>query len=197
MRVHRIIAALCGMKGVKRTLVGGLILTASLLAAPGAAGAGPPRIVTTHVDVSVVDSYFTQLCGFEVRFFNVGTFTSKLFVDEEGTIVREIDTFPGDNAGWSSPASGRSIVFPATAKLVTEYPNGTALGSAATVTGTGLSAKVPGIPADAGIAVFAGHVAFIDPDGVPIVAFDQLLSIRGHSSDPAVFEAAVCAALSP
>jgi hypothetical protein len=38
---------------------------------------------------------------------------------------------------------------------------------------------------------------FIDPDGVPIVAFDQLLSINGHSSDPAVFEAAVCAALSP
>jgi hypothetical protein len=64
------------------------------------------------------------------------------------------------------------------------------------VTGYGLSAKVPGIPADAGIAVFAGHVAFIDPDGVPIVAFDELVSIRGHTSDPTVFEAAVCAALS-
>jgi len=185
------------INGVRRVLIAALTATAALLAVPGGAGAAPPRIVTTHVDVSVVDSFFTQLCGFEVRFFNVGTFNSKLFVDENGTIVREIDTFPDAKAGWSSPASGRSIVFPASAKLVTEYPNGTALGSAATVTGTGLSAKVPGIPADAGIAVFAGHVAFIDPDGVPIVAFDQLLSIRGHSSDPAVFEAAVCAALSP
>ena len=151
----------------------------------------------TSVGESVVDSYFTQLCDFEVRFFNVGTFDSKLFVDETGTIIREIDTYPGDKVGWTSPASGRSIEFPNGAKLVTEYPNGTALGSAVTVTGTGLSAKLPGYPADAGIAVFAGHVAFIDPDGVPIVAFDQLLSIKGHSSDPAALDAALCAALSP
>ena len=185
------------MNGVKRILIVGFTVAAVLLAVPGGAGAAPPRIVTTHVDVSVVDSYFTQLCGFEVRFFNVGTFKSKLFVDSMGTIVREIDTYPGDKAGWSAPASGRSIVFPVSTTLVTEYPNGTALGSAATVTGTGLSAKVPGIPADAGRAVFAGHVVFVDPDGVPIVAFDQLLSTTGHSSDPAVFEAAVCAALSP
>jgi hypothetical protein len=34
--------------------------------------------------------------------------------------------------------------------LVTEYPNGTALGSETTTTGHGLSAKIPGIPADAG-----------------------------------------------
>ena len=30
--------------------------------------------------------------------------------------------------------------------------------------------QVPGIPADAGKAVVAGHVVFVDPDGVPIVA---------------------------
>jgi len=64
------------------------------------------------------------------------------------------------------------------------------------VTGHGLAAKVPGIPADAGTAEFAGHVVTIQ-DGVPIVAFDQLVSINGHASDPEVFEAAVCAALSP
>jgi hypothetical protein len=182
---------------VKRGLAVGVVATAVFFASAGGAGASPPRLVTTEVDLSVVDSYFTELCGFEVRFFNVGTFSSKLFVDETGTIVREIDTFPGTKAGWSSPASGRSIVFPASAKLLMEYLNGTAPGSAVTVTGSGISAKVPGIPADAGRAVFAGHVVFIDPDGVPIVAFDQLLSITGHYSDPAVFEAAVCAALSP
>ena len=184
------------MKGMRRALTVGLIITAAVLTAPGGAGAVPPRTVSTQVDVSVVDTYFTNLCGFEVLFFNIGTFSTKLFVDTTGTIVREIDTYPGDKAGWTAPASGGSIVFPASAKLVTEYPNGTALGSAVTVTGTGISGKVPGIPADAGIAVFAGHVVFIDPDGVPIVAFDQLLAINGHSSDPAVFEAAVCAALS-
>ena len=62
------------MNGVKRILIVGFTVAAVLLAVPGGAGAAPPRIVTTHVDVSVVDSYFTQLCGFEVRFFNVGTF---------------------------------------------------------------------------------------------------------------------------
>ena len=184
------------MNCIERILIVGLTAAAALFAAAGSAGAARPRIETTEVNVSVVDSYFTQRCGFEVRFFNIGTFNSTLFVDEAGTITREIDTYPGDNVGWSSPASGRSIVFPNGAVLITEYPSGTALGSAATVTGTGISAKVPGIPADAGKAVFAGHVAFIDPDGVPIVAFDQLVSINGHSSDPAVFEAAVCAALS-
>jgi hypothetical protein len=185
------------MNCIERALFVGLAAAAALFAGAGSAGAAPPRIETADVNVSVVDSHFTQLCGFEVRFFNIGTFKATLFVDETGTIVREIDTFPGDNVGWSSPASGRSIAFPNGAMLVTEYPNGTALGSVATTTGHGLSAKIPGIPADAGTAVFAGHVAFIDPDGVPIVAFDQLLSINGHSSDPAVFEAAVCAALSP
>jgi len=185
------------MKRMQRALLVGIIVAAVVLTVPAAAGASPPRIVTTYVNVSFPDSYFTQLCGFEVRFFNVGAFRSMLFVDTTGTIVQEIDTYPGDIAGWSSPASGRSIVFPNGAMLLTEYPNGTTVGSAVTVTGHGLSAKIPGIPADAGTAVFAGHVAFIDPDGVPIVAFDQLISSNGHSSDPAIFEAAVCAALSP
>ena len=185
------------MNGKRRAMIVGLTVTAALVAVAGGASAAPPRFETIDVNVSVVDSYFTQRCGFEVRFFNIGTFNSTLFVDATGTVVREIDTYPGDNAGWSSPASGRSIVFPNGAMLLTEYPNGTALGSATTTTGHGLSAKIPGIPADAGTVVFAGHVAFIDPDGVPIVAFDQLLSINGHSSDPATFEAAVCAALSP
>jgi hypothetical protein len=185
------------MDAMKRLLIVGLAAAAAMFAVAGDADAAPPRIETTDVNVSVVDFYFTQRCGFEVRFFNIGTFKATLFVDETGTIVREIDTFPGDNAGWSSPSSGRSIVFPNGAVLVTDYPNGTALGSAVTTTGHGLSAKIPGIPADAGTAVFAGHIAFIDPNGVPIVAFDQLVSINGHSSDPTVFEGAVCAALSP
>ena len=184
------------MNATKRALVGGLTVIAAVFASAGVAGAAPPRIVTTTVNFSVVDTYFTQLCGFEVRFFNVGTLNSKLFVDAPGSIVREVDTTQGDVAGWSSPVSGRPIAFPNSAALITEYPSGTALGSTATVTGHGLSAKLPGLPADAGTAVFAGHVAEINPDGVPIVALDQLVSINGHSSDPAVFEAAVCAALS-
>jgi hypothetical protein len=153
-----------------------------------------PRTQTITANYSGVDPYFTQLCGVEVKFFNHGTFKAQLFFDNAGTIVREIDTYPGDTAGWTSSASGRRIEWPNGAMLTMEYPNGTAVGSTAKVTGHGLSAKVPGIPADAGTAEFAGHV--VDhQDGVPIVAFDRLVKISGHSSDPTVFEAAVCAAL--
>jgi hypothetical protein len=184
------------MKQLMRTLTVGLFVTAVMLTAAPNAGAAAPRIVTTNVNVSFPDEHLTQLCGVEVQFFNVGTLNSKLFVDETGSITREIDTTEGDKVGWSSPTTGRSIVFPYGATLITEYPNGTAVGSAVTVTGSGLSLKLPGLSAEAGIAVFAGHVAFIDPDGVPIVAFDALLSIKGRSNDPALFDAAVCAALS-
>jgi hypothetical protein len=110
-----------------RVLNVGLTVTAALLAVADGANAAPPHFESIDVNISVVDSYFTQRCGFEVRFFNIGTFNSTPFVDSTGTVVREIDAYPGDNAGWSSPASGRSIVFPNGAMLVTEYPNGTAL----------------------------------------------------------------------
>jgi hypothetical protein len=183
------------MRAINRRFVVGLIAAAAVLGVAGGAGAVAPRIVTTSLDVSFPDSYFTDLCGFEVRFFNVGTLQATLFFDRAGVIVREIDTSRGAKAGWSSPDSGLSVVFPNSATLVTDYPDPPAPGSTATVTGTGLSAKVPGIPADAGIAVFAGHVEFINTDGVPIVAFDRLISISGHTSDPAVFESAVCTAL--
>jgi hypothetical protein len=163
----------------------------------GPAGATAPRIATTSVNVSFPDGYYTGFCGFAVNFFNVGTFDTKLYSDQAGTIVREIDTSPHDRVGWSSPDTAKTVVFPNAAQLTTDYPQGIAVGSPATVTGSGLTAKIPGLPADAGIAVFAGHVAFVDTDGVPIVAFDQFISNRGHANDPAAFDAALCAALAP
>ncbi len=48
------------MKRVTRTFTVGLIVTAAVLTVPSSAGAAPPRIVTSHVDVSVTDSYFTH-----------------------------------------------------------------------------------------------------------------------------------------
>ena len=89
------------MNGRMRVLIVGLTVTVALLAVAGGAGAAPPHFESIDVNISVVDSYFTQRCGFEVRFFNIGTFNATLFVDATGTVVREIDTYPGDNAGWS------------------------------------------------------------------------------------------------
>src|SRR5689334_9154882 len=109
------------MTAISRRLAAGLIVAAAVPAVASGADAAASRIVTTSVDVSVSDSYFTDLCGFEVRFFNVGTLQSTLFLDSAGTIVREIDTTRGDEAGWSSPITGSSIVFPNSATLVTVY----------------------------------------------------------------------------
>ena len=180
-----------------RVLVVSLTVTVAVCCMAGAVSAAPPRIVTTDVNFSFPDEYLTEVCGVEVEFFNDSTLNSKLFFDRNGTIIREIDTTQGGRLGFFSPETGRSIEFPNAATLVADYPDGTAPGSPATVTGSGISLKVPGLPADAGIAVFAGHVAFLDPDGVPIVAFDQLVAIKGHSNDSDAIDAAICAALAP
>jgi len=150
--------------------------------------AAAPTTITTVVNVSFPAPYYTALCGVSVRFFNTGTLVSKLYADASGAIVREIDTTQSDKVGWVAPTTGKSIVFPNSAKLTTDYPSGASVGNAALITGSGLDAKIPGLGADAGRAVFAGHVAAIDPDGVPIVAFDQFLSSTGHSNDPAAFD---------
>ena len=173
----------------------GSLVVATIFALGGSASAAAPKVVVTSVDVTVQDAYFTDLCGAPIDFFNVGTFKAKLYMDRSGAIVREIDTTQGDVAGWTNEVIGATISFPATAALTTDYRKGITPGSPATVTGNGIAGKIPGLPADAGQAVFAGHVAFVDPEGVPIVVFDQLVSTTGHWNDPAAFEAAVCAAL--
>ena len=181
--------------GTKR-LVAALAIVGGVLALAPAAQAAAPRHVTVYANVSVTDDYFTDLCGFEVVFFNVGPFKATLFPGADGTVVREVDTYPNVKTGWFAPDSGSTVRFPVSATLITDYPNGTAPGAAVTVTIDGFAGKVPGIPADAGRVVFAGHVLFIDPSGAPIVAFDDLISLTGRSSAPATFEAALCAALS-
>ena len=170
---------------------------AALALGVGPAAATAPRIVKTSVNVSFPDDYYTGVCHFAVDFFNVGTLEAKLYSDQTGMIVHEIDTSPHDTVGWSSPDTGKTFAFPNAAQLITDYPQGIAVGSPATITGSGITAKIPGLAADAGIAVFAGHVAFVDNDGVPIVAFDEFISSHGHANDPAAFDAALCAALAP
>ena len=152
-----------------------------------------PRTQTATASYLGRDPYFSELCNVEVQFFNNATFKAQLFFNDAGLVVREIDTYKrGSKAGWST--ASRRIEWPDGAKVTMEYPNGAAVGSAAKVTGVGLTAKVPGIPADAGTSEWAGHVVTFQ-GRVPIVAFDRLVKVSGHSSIPQAFEAAVCAAL--
>jgi hypothetical protein len=57
---------------------------------------------------------------------------------------------------------------------------------------------VPGVPAaDSGRIVFDAVVVDSTPYGVPIVAFEGVLSVSGHESDADAVNAAICAALAP
>lgn len=159
------------------------------------AGANQPRHVDDSVALSYPLPYYTKLCGFPVTFGLVGPIDSLLFFDAGGAVVREVDTQPGAVNTFSSPF--RSFSFPFASALRTTYTAGAAVGSAAIATGDGLAGKVPGIPADAGQISFNGVVVDVTPAGIPIVGFTNVRSTSGHSNDPALVDAAICASLAP
>lgn len=177
-------------------LIGPMLLAgAAAMLAAGPASAAGPAVVRTAVDVSFQDASLTATCGVPVDFFNIGTFESKLFYDSAGNIGREIDTYPDDKVGWRSPVTGRTVSFTNAAQLTTDYPSGATVGAPAVVTATGTFEKIPGFSAGAGRTVFVAHVDSIGPDGVPIVAFDGVISSHGNSNDGSGYDAAICRAL--
>jgi hypothetical protein len=177
----------------------GLVLvsmTAALTTA--SAQATPPSHFSEPVNFSFPLDYYTDLCGFPVIRTLDGTLNTTLRFDRSGNIVSEIDTQPGTTVTFSSPTSGKSLSWPYADLLRTDYTNGAALGSDATSYGSGLGIKVPGVPAaDSGRIVFDAVVVDSTPYGVPIVAFEGVISVQGHASDADAVDAAVCAALAP
>ena len=184
------------ISGALRALLTGILAAAMVLGATaGPAGAAPPLHVSEPVNFTFPLGYYTQLCGFTVWFTLAGQLDSKLFTDASGTVVREVDTQPGTAQTFSSATS--SFSFPFASTLVTTYADGAYLDAPAVVTGNGLAGKVPGIPADAGTITYQATVVDFSPQGVPITAFGGVTAMHGHSNDPAVADAAICAALAP
>jgi hypothetical protein len=127
-----------------------------------------------------------------------GTLNTTLRYDRSGSIVSESDTQPGTTVTFSSPTSGKSFSWPFANLLRTDYTSGGALGSDATSYGSGLGIKVPGVPAaDSGRIVYDAVVVDTAPSGVPIVAFEGVISVHGHETNADAVDAAVCAALAP
>ena len=163
------------------------------------ARADNPTFVTYEVNRTFVSPSFSALCGFEIDITQVGTLKGTVFYDPAGAmIIKEIDTQPGFTETVSSPFSGKSFTFPFATAFRMDYPNGATPGSPAIVTATGLTDKVPGIPADAGTVTYGqGTVLFVDPSGAPIVDFGAPTEFHGSLVDPATAIAALCAALAP
>ena len=179
---------------MRRILTTGFILVA-LVGFGGLerAAAAEPTHFSDEVDVTFPLGYYSHLCGFPVRFRLSGRIDSAIFFDQSGSIVREVDTQPGARETFSSPYG--SFSFPFASTLVTTYASGDAIGATAVATGEGLGGKVPGIPADAGRITYQAEVVDISPAGIPIVGFDGIISVHGHSNDPAAADAAICSAL--
>ncbi len=176
----------------------GLVIGLIVLALPLAPAAAAPTQISIPIDSTAPSPLLTSACGFNVSITQVGTLKASVFHDQSGAIIRELDTQPGTQVILSSSATGKSFAFPFSSVFRFEYPNGTAPGSEAVVTMTGLGRKVPGIPADAGRIVFAdATVLFVNSSGIPIVDFGPPTSSDGHSNSTTTLVTAICSVLAP
>jgi hypothetical protein len=173
-------------------------VAAVLLLVTTAAAAPPTRL--DFEDDETFPSFFTDLCGVPVFLHIEGSGTNTLFYDQDGNVIRELDTIPGgleftlfspEEAG----GTGKSLSFSLYGTVTFRYPEGIDVGDPATVTIVGAEGQAAGGPARAGRQVFHGVIIGYTADGVPIVEPVTLISESGVSRDPAVVIAERCAIL--
>ncbi len=158
-----------------------LALAALPLALAAEASANAPTRVSFKVDDTFYVPFTSAYCGFDV------------YQDQNGTLVRETDTGPDFKESFYAPSTGKTFSDPGFVTAHTTYDGGTAIGSTATVTLTGLLQNAAG-PADAGRLVLRGVVVGVDSSGIPFVDASEFISSSGHfSADPVGNR---CAALS-
>ncbi len=161
------------------------------------AKATQPRFVSFQVDRSFVSPSLSAACGFDVTITAEGTYKGTLYSDPSTGILRELDTQPGATTMVSSTASGKSFSFPISSVFQYQYVAGASPGAPVILTASGLSDKVPGIPADAGLITYGNAtVLFVDAtSGFPIVDFGSPTAFLGHAADFEAVVAAGCAAI--
>ena len=167
--------------------------------AASVAGAAAPTRVAYPVNVTTPIPELGAVCGFDVTLTITGTFKGIVFTDQRtGAIVREIDTQPATRFVWSSPTTGKSFSTPWATVYFYEYRAGTDPGAPVVVSASGLDFRTKGFSASAGRVVFGDAImVFVTPDGVPIVDFGSPTARTGHTVDPELNDAAICAALAP
>ncbi len=179
------------MPSFKRASVAVLVILSPYVC-PTAILANQPVHVRSEIDLTVDQVFYTQACGFPVEWHIDGPIHATLFLDGEGNPVHEIDTTPSLRNTYVAPSTGKSVTYPGTGSLITDYfPDGTAIAS---LNGNVLRVHVPGGgPAlmSTGRIVFAAVVTGTNPDGLPIIEFTGLISAVGvdHASDQAVCQA--------
>jgi hypothetical protein len=151
-----------------RTAAATIALTVNLIATP--TRAAEPLQFRTVVDLTLAEPELSSLCGFAVYRHLEGKVNATLFLDEGGVPVREIDTSPSLRYTFFSPDTGKSVSYPGTGTLMTDYyADGTAV---ATVAGH-LTFVQPGgtrpLLINVGLFVFRTVVIDTTPDGLPVI----------------------------
>jgi hypothetical protein len=184
-------------RSLRLVVAAGAALAVTSLFAPPSFADEPIHVAFT-VDRSFVSPQYSAACGFVVVITEEGTFKGTAFINPAGSVVREVDSQPGATIAIGAPASGKSFAFPVTAILHYQYVAGVTPGSPVVVTATGLSDKVPGIPADAGSVEFPDAVVLVvDTTGFPIVDLGPAQPVHGSSNSLATAITALCTALAP
>lgn len=159
-------------------LVGALMLVTQTVAA-----ADQPLRERQHTDVDIPAIGASAVCGFPIRIHAVGDSNFTLFYDNQGNIIREIDTFPSWKITVYRPGTDIGYTTASPAVVTFHYTNGAAIGSSVTGTVTGLVQRIPGIDLDGGRFVFTGFVRGYDAAGVPLVTFTAQVSTTGPDLD--------------
>ena len=158
--------------------------------------ANVPILIRSFVDMTVPQPGLSVLCGFAVLRRIEGRTDVRLFVDAHGAPEHEIDTSPALVNTFFAPATGKSISYPGTGTLITDYySDGTALAS---VDGLLTMAHVAGVApmfVNVGRLVFTADVVGVNPDGVPLIGVPKEILFEGGVNHGSVLGA--CAALAP
>ena len=172
------------------------VIVAALLVFQVGASASPPLRETGHVDATVLLPGATARCGFDIFGHFEGDFRFTVFRDNNGQIVREVDTFPSFKATVYAPATGKSYTSASPQVAHATYTPGAAIGSTAIITLTGLFEKIGAIDMEGGRLEFEAVVVAYDAAGLPITQFVREISHTGAQLD-AFIGAQRCAAMRP
>ena len=166
------------------------------LASAGGVTADAPLHLRRFVDFTTHRPELSELCGFDVYRRLEGPVDITLFSNDEGDPLHEIDTSPSAVVTYFAPVTGRSVSFPGTGTLNTDYyPDGTAIAS---VDGILTLVHVPasGSPLliNNGRLVFTAVVTGT-ADGVPIISDPiEILFVSGATKGNAL---EACRSLGP
>lgn len=173
-----------------------LVTLIAAIVIPTAGAIAPIHEEIVFSDVTYQDFYLSDACGTTVLDTVSVRLSVTFFPAAHGSPAHEVDTLTNGSITYSSPDTGNSLTRPMYGTSHAVYPEGTAPGSLAlmTITGVNTSSFTGTAPPGSGQLVANGTILFLDDVGVPVTTFEasDIVSMRGTY---AATTAGICAAL--